>query len=189
MKFLLLLLLSFSAIAQQRILFKPNDTSIATQFVDGETVEVVKESAVKIIGKSKSIKGVWVKDSSSILQRERTDLEGNAFNEGFDSTSHTFELIDVTEEINAKNALKALNKAIDCGSLIVKLITIRNSQKGLTSAQFLEIIETYSGPKSLMESGALQSAKDLIQTLTPDGVKITEDDKTFAISKLDECLQ
>ena len=186
MKLLLLLLLSFSAIAQQRILFKPIDTSIATQFLDAPTVDEAKEKAVNVLLISRAIKGSWVTDSTSLLQRTIWNIEGAEIQQGFDSTTHTFELKDITVETLAIQDMKLLNDAINCGKNVVKLITIRNSKKDLTSTQNLEILQTYGDSKSLMEAGAVESARDLMNTLTPDGVKITTDDKTYVISEIEK---
>lgn len=79
-------------------------------------------------------------------------------------------------------------KRIECGKRVIGLLIVRNSTKILTTAQVSQINTTYSPIKSLIETGSLVTAKEYMQAITPDGVLITEADKTDLVAEINKCL-
>lgn len=79
-------------------------------------------------------------------------------------------------------------KRIECGKRVIGLLIVRNSVKVLTTAQVGQINTTYSPIKSLIETGSLVTAKEYMQAITPDGVLITEADKSDLVAEINKCL-
>ena len=100
-------------------------------------------------------------------------------------------IVDVTAEETAKATQAAIDAAIqqniDCGDKIIKLIARKNLTKGLSKAQIKSIVSTYSPILDLFKSGALNSGLEDVEALTPDGILITEQDKTDIISEANGC--
>jgi len=76
----------------------------------------------------------------------------------------------------------------ECGGKVMDLLLIRNAPKGLTTSQIKQMVLTYAPIKGLLETGSLNSAKEEIQAITPDGLLVTAGDKTALIAKVDECI-
>jgi hypothetical protein len=84
-------------------------------------------------------------------------------------------------------AMASAAKAMECGKTAQQLVLVRNAQKNLTKPQVKQLVETYSVIKNLLDSGSLATAIDEIQTVTADGVVITEDDKAALIGHIQSC--
>lgn len=99
-------------------------------------------------------------------------------------------------QINAADAVKQANETaiqtvkrmMKCGEGVKAIVAVRNVAKNFTTAQVKEFTETFSVVKSLLEVGALITAKAEVQTLTPDGTLTTQEDKDAVISAIDACL-
>jgi hypothetical protein len=87
-----------------------------------------------------------------------------------------------------EDAITQAKKQMACGQEVIALMSVRNVPKSLNQAQMESLVSTYSLAKSLLESGALETAKANIQGQTADGTIVTEDDKAALIAKIDECL-
>jgi len=87
------------------------------------------------------------------------------------------------------SAINQVKKAMHCGKQIQAIMAIRNIQKGLLPAQVKSFMETYATVKSLLDSGALVTAKAEIEAMTPDGTITTQADKTAIIAELNKCIQ
>lgn len=87
-----------------------------------------------------------------------------------------------------KGALEQAKTLRLCGSAVMDLVLVRNATKGLTTNQVKQIVNLYAPIKGLLETGSLNSAKEEVQAVTPDGTLITEGDKTAVISAIDVCL-
>lgn len=103
------------------------------------------------------------------------------------SLKGTYESEKTVED--AQNAAVSQAKLnMECGRNVQALLVVRNAAKNLTTTQVKQVIQTYSIIKQLLDSGSLNTAKEEIQAVTPDGTLVTEEDKTALINKIDECL-
>lgn len=79
-------------------------------------------------------------------------------------------------------------KKMSCGSDVVALIVDRNNDKDLNQGQVVQLAKSYSDVISLLNTGSLDTAKAVITAMEPDGVIMTEEDKTEALELLAECM-
>lgn len=79
-------------------------------------------------------------------------------------------------------------KRIECGKRVIGLLVLRNSSKVLTTANIAQINTVYAPIKSLIETGSLVTAKEYMLAITPDGVLITEADKSDLVAEINKCL-
>lgn len=88
------------------------------------------------------------------------------------------------------NAKAAAKKLRECGQGVMDLVLVRNSQKQptLTTAQVKQVVTVYAPIKGLLETGSLNSAKEEVQAVVPDGVLVTSADKVAIIGAIDACL-
>jgi hypothetical protein len=85
------------------------------------------------------------------------------------------------------SAMNLAKKAMTCGDDVIALMGVLNMSKGLNRGQMKSLVSDYSEIKSLLESGALETAKEEIADKVADGVLLLEADKTALIAKLNEC--
>jgi hypothetical protein len=76
----------------------------------------------------------------------------------------------------------------NCGERVMALMLVRNQPKKLSTGQVKQLVAVYSNIKELLESGSLLSAKEEIQSVSADGVLVTENDKAALTQELDKCL-
>jgi hypothetical protein len=100
------------------------------------------------------------------------------------------ELKDAEEKKNAllEDSIRQAKKLRDCGGRVMDVLLVRNSTKGLTTAQVKQIVATYAPVKALLETGSLNSAKEEILAVSADGLLITEEDKTALIAEINSCI-
>jgi uncharacterized ubiquitin-like protein YukD len=79
-------------------------------------------------------------------------------------------------------------KRIECVKRVIGLLVLRNSTKVLTTANIAQINSTYAPIKGLIDTGSLNTAKEQMALIVPDGTLITVDDKNDLISESDKCL-
>lgn len=94
---------------------------------------------------------------------------------------------EAAAKLAMENAINAAKKAMDCGKQVQALLLVRNAPKQLTTAQIKQMVEIYAPIKQLLDTGSLVSAKEEIQSVTADGVLVTEADKTALIAEIDKC--
>jgi len=85
-------------------------------------------------------------------------------------------------------AIAQAKAAMECGKNVKALLMVRNASKGLTTAQIKTMVNTYSEVDALLESGSLNTAKEEINAISPDGALVTEGDKTALVAEIDKCL-
>lgn len=87
-------------------------------------------------------------------------------------------------------ALLAAKKLRECGQGVMDLVLVRNAAKqpALTTIQVKQVVATYAAIKGLLETGSLNSAKEEVQAIQPDGTLVTVADKSAVISAIDSCL-
>ena len=100
------------------------------------------------------------------------------------SSKKTVDDAKAAREAQIASAMAAINH----GKRVIALFLVRNSTKSLTTGQVKQLNATYSAIKDLLETGSLVSAKEEINALTPDGVLVTEGDKTELIAEIDSFL-
>lgn len=83
--------------------------------------------------------------------------------------------------------IAAAMKSITCGRRVIALLSVKNSLKGLTNAQVKQMNNDYKEIKGLLESGALDTSKEEINAITPDGTIVTAQDKIDLIAEIDGC--
>ena len=91
----------------------------------------------------------------------------------------------------ASEALEAqvatAKKAIDCGRDVIAYMGVRNLAKQLTTAQTKTLIASLAEIQSLLEGGAMATARAEILGITADGTLITEADRSAIVDRLDAC--
>lgn len=85
-------------------------------------------------------------------------------------------------------ALLAAKKLRECGTQVLDLVLVRNAAKQLNTTQIKAMVGIYAPIKSLLETGSLNSAKEEVQAVEPDGTLVTAEDKTAVIAAIDACL-
>lgn len=81
----------------------------------------------------------------------------------------------------------AAEKAVNCGKSTQRLLLIRNAQKKLTTAQVKQMVAQYASTIDLLNTGSLVSAQEEIVAVQPDGVLVTEADKSALIAHINGC--
>lgn len=104
----------------------------------------------------------------------------NAYN-----TQKTIKLANELQEQRLQEKLKL----IDAGKRVIALLNLRNESKNLTTAQVAQLITTFASIKSVLETGSLLTAKGLISQVIPDGIIITDADKSALIAELDKFIK
>jgi hypothetical protein len=83
--------------------------------------------------------------------------------------------------------LLMVQKARDCGSRAINVMSLRNAKKGLSKEQRKQILTIYEDIKNMLDVGSLDNAKDAINSATADGILITESDKSSMIETIVGC--
>lgn len=83
--------------------------------------------------------------------------------------------------------LAQVQKARDCGSRAINVMSFRNAKKGLSKQQRKQILTIYEDIKNMLDVGSLDNAKDAINSATADGILITEADKSSMIESIVGC--
>ena len=83
--------------------------------------------------------------------------------------------------------LVQVQKARDCGSRAINVMSLRNAKKGLSKQQRKQILTIYEDIKNMLDVGSLDNAKDAINSATADGILITELDKSSMIESIVGC--
>lgn len=83
--------------------------------------------------------------------------------------------------------LAQVQKARDCGSRAINVMSLRNAKKGLSKEQRKQILTIYEDIKNMLDVGSLDNAKDAINSATADGILITEADKSSMIESIVGC--
>lgn len=83
--------------------------------------------------------------------------------------------------------LAQVQKARDCGSRAINVMSLRNAKKGLSKEQRKQILTIYEDIKNMLDVGSLDNAKDAINSATADGILITEADKSSMIESIIGC--
>jgi len=83
--------------------------------------------------------------------------------------------------------LLMVQKARNCGSRAINVMSLRNAKKGLSKEQRKQILTIYEDIKNMLDVGSLDNAKDAINSATADGILITESDKSSMIETIVGC--
>ena len=83
--------------------------------------------------------------------------------------------------------LLMVQKARNCGSRAINVMSLRNVKKGLSKEQRKQILTIYEDIKNMLDVGSLDNAKDAINSATADGILITESDKSSMIETIVGC--
>lgn len=92
------------------------------------------------------------------------------------------------QEKALEDGVKSALKRIEHGKRVIALLLVRNSSKNLSKGQVKQMVSTYAEIKGLLETGSLETAKDEINLITPDGTIVTEGDKSALVSEIDKFL-
>ena len=94
---------------------------------------------------------------------------------------------DITSERLQRDLEKLAAKNIECGRSVKAYIGAVNVSKLLTSAQIKQMLNTYEEVNRMLDGGALDTAIEEMNALTPDGILISESDRTNIIAKINGC--
>lgn len=87
-----------------------------------------------------------------------------------------------------KAQIAAAVMAMDKGREIIALMGIRNNAKGLSVGQVKQFLNTFGDIKAMLESGALITAKEEIEAITPDAIITTQADKDAILAEINSFL-
>jgi hypothetical protein len=93
-----------------------------------------------------------------------------------------------TGELHPAAKLQRRKKWIKSGQEIIAIISERNVDKGLTTNQILQMMQSFQPIMLTLLVGSLDIAKGMIAAIDPDGTLVTEEDKTIILSIMDEHL-
>lgn len=85
-------------------------------------------------------------------------------------------------------AVKQVMVKMACGKVVQAQMALRNVTKGLTPTQVKDFMEQFATIKSLLDAGAMVTAKAEVEAITPDGTLTTADDKTAMVAEINKCL-
>lgn len=85
-------------------------------------------------------------------------------------------------------ALAQAKKLRECGTQVLDLVLVRNAGKTLNTTQVKAMVGIYAPIKGLLETGSLNSAKEEVQAIEPDGTLVTVGDKAAVVSAIDSCI-
>lgn len=95
-------------------------------------------------------------------------------------------------EIQTKKALQdkieKKYKDMSFGKRIIALVAISSDAKKLKSGQRKKLADDFESIKRLLESGSIKAARDALQGISPDGILVTEADKTSIMNEMDAYL-
>lgn len=86
------------------------------------------------------------------------------------------------------DGMALVKKKMAQGKELIAFINMLQAPKNLTPAQIKTMLQTYSDIKAMLETGALQSAREEIVGVDPDAVIVTSSDKTAILAELDKYL-
>ena len=84
--------------------------------------------------------------------------------------------------------IAARKKRIEFGTRMIAFMGVRNDSKNLTAEQSKTFLVTFGPIMSLMQAGALDTAKSEIEALTPDGTLVTQADKDAILAEINSFL-
>lgn len=84
-----------------------------------------------------------------------------------------------------KSQVKVLR---ECLAGVIDLLVLRNAQKGLSTEQVNQMVQTYQPIMSLLQAVSGLTAKLKISEVVADGVMVTEADKVALTQEIDKCL-
>jgi hypothetical protein len=172
MKYLFLILLSLNAYAK--------DFAIV---LNGNIVHKYESEQVKIFG------GPWGSEEALHLEipvgldHGYLALENGAIVQ----RAKTQEEIDREAQEALENAIELKRQRMSCGQRVIALFSVRNDAKDLSTAQVQTLSENYAQVQSLLLNGSLATARMIINSISPDGLLTTQDDKEALINELDSC--
>lgn len=94
----------------------------------------------------------------------------------------------IAQEKALEDGIAQALKRINHGKRIIALLVVRNASKSLNKGQIKQMNATYAEIKGLLETGSLETAKDEIVAITPDGTIVTDADKTALVAEIDKFL-
>ena len=193
MKHILITLLTFftlanKALAQFKLEILPSDSKYAKMQIDCADQAECDSKLLDWINKQKFFKGSWNDDAiGSIVSKQEIDLEENEVTKYFHPSNFSIEQKDISAELAEQALEQAIQQKINCGESAVKYIAKNNVKKQLTKAQRKQMIKTYADILDQLKAGAVDIAKEDIQSVQADGIIVTDEDKTSIINFLTEC--
>lgn len=136
-------------------------------------------------------------DTVSAVETVEDDPDRPLFDQSgnFAGFAKKHSLVSDSAKVTAKNQAQAVqakkdkvSKAysdIQAGNQILALIVAKNRDKTLTKAQVKQLSQTFAQIQLLLQSGSLQTAKESIQQISPDGTLITETDLQEILAEID----
>lgn len=73
---------------------------------------------------------------------------------------------------------------MEWGKRVIALVLVQNSKKVLSNVQIAQINATFAQIKGLLETGSLNTAKDAISSISPDGVLVSDEDKSLYLAEI-----
>ena len=174
--------------AQFKLEITPSDSKYAKMQIDCADQAECDSKLLDWINKQKFFKGVWNDDAiGSIVSKQEIDLEENEVTKYFHPSNFSIEQKDISAELAEQALEQAIQQKINCGESTVKYIAKNNVKKQLTKAQRKQMIKTYADILDQLKAGAVDIAKEDIQSVQADGIIVTDEDKTSIINFLTEC--
>jgi predicted XRE-type DNA-binding protein len=125
-------------------------------------------------------------NSSLFLKRVIETLDNDLMEQLEIKDEEIYQLSQVQREQDEKIAIGV--EKISRGNKIIAYINSVNSEKNLSPEQVGTVIATYQSIISLLSTGSLGTAYQLVLATTPDGVIMTNEDKIKILSLFDRML-
>lgn len=96
-------------------------------------------------------------------------------------------LLDIEIKKQKEIAIQQSLKSMECGKRVIAQISVANDLRQLPIDQVIQQSSIYNPIATLLERGALKSAKASIAQIVADGTIVREEDKALAIQAIEEC--
>ena len=119
-----------------------------------------------------------------LLGYEQIAIETLVENASLKSTVQAADAAKAAEE----SAIQGKLKDMDYGKLVIAKMGLKSDGKGLSPGQRKQLIDDYESVFRLLRAGSINAARDTINGMTPDGTRVTTQDKTDILTELDAYL-
>jgi hypothetical protein len=94
---------------------------------------------------------------------------------------------DMATELQLAAAQAEVERVVRAGNEIIKSVSLRNAQKQINVAQTLAFVQSFAGVVQLLQVGALETAKSVIEQIQPNEL-VSQEDKDFVLGLLAEAI-
>ena len=100
----------------------------------------------------------------------------------------TYEVLDVSEEVEFRKNVEVMMKAMDLGKYIIAGFSVRNMAKNLTKGQIKQLSQDLAPLQSLALSGSIDTLRTELENYIPDGILVTQSDLDWSVSEINRVI-